>query len=165
MHATDEAYNGRAYVVSKHECSDRIDPSLYFLRKDLHVGNTMTLQFIEKTNPAVFFPGQVVRLFPFSSGRLAEILNRFLVKISSAEADEIEKTLKICEMVPAFDEEHRQCVTSLESMINCATTRVGKGAKAVTTSVDKDTQSVKRNYTIKRILRCSEGTGWRCAIN
>lgn len=150
----------RAYITTKHRSGDKEDPSMFLLEKDLRVGKTKSLQFTKMTNPAVFAPRWVASSFPFSSAKLIEILNRFSFKTGSREADEIEKTLKQCEIEPAFENEHRHCMTSLESMVDFVKAERWKNVRAITTRVNGDPQPRHQNYTIKENVSILKGTGF-----
>jgi hypothetical protein len=123
------------------------DPTvaLFFLEKDMHPGKMMNLQFTENTNTATFLPRQVTDSIPFSSNNLPEIYSEFSVKPGSTEAEVMKETIKECEN-PGIEGEEKECVTSLESMIDFSTSKLGKNVQAISTEVES-TQMQK--YTIK----------------
>ncbi|KAM1203775.1 hypothetical protein ACFX2J_019561 [Malus domestica] len=86
-------------------------------------------------------------LIPFSSSKLPEILNKFSVKPESEAADMINNTIQDCELQGARNEA-KQCAASLESMIDFATSTLGKNALAIATEVDKKGAGLKQKYTI-----------------
>jgi len=123
------------------------DPTvaLFFLEKDMHPGKMMNLQFTENTNTATFLPRQVADSIPFSSNNLPEIYSEFSVKPGSTEAEVMKETIKECEN-PGIEGEEKECATSLESMIDFSTSKLGKNVQAISTEVES-TQMQK--YTIK----------------
>ncbi|OMO91012.1 hypothetical protein COLO4_18705 [Corchorus olitorius] len=123
------------------------DPNvaLFFLEKDLHPRATMTLHFTEKTETSTFLPRQIAQKIPFSSNKLPEILKKFSVTPGSAEAEMMKNTIKECE-APQIRGEKKYCATSLESMIDFSTSKIGKNVQAISTEVEKRTPLQK--YTI-----------------
>ncbi|KAM3687744.1 hypothetical protein ACB098_10G100100 [Castanea mollissima] len=70
---------------------------------------------------------------------------RFSVKPGSMEADIIQSTIEECEKTGIKGEE-KYCATSLESMVDFSTSKLGKDVQAISTEVGKETQMQK--YTI-----------------
>ncbi|KAL3586954.1 hypothetical protein D5086_013821 [Populus alba] len=137
-----------SYVYAATETQLHDDPTvaLFFLEKDMHPGKIMNMQFTENTNTATFLPRQVADSIPFSSDKLPEIYSEFSVKPGSMEAAEMENTIKECES-PGIKGEEKYCATSLESMIDFSTSKLGKKVLAISTEVDNQTKMQK--YTIK----------------
>ncbi|KAJ6330117.1 hypothetical protein OIU76_008862 [Salix suchowensis] len=136
------------YIYAATETQLRDDPNvaLFFLEKEMHPGKVMNLQFTENTDTATFLPRQVADSIPFSSDKLPEIYSEFSVKPGSMEAEEMENTIKECES-PGIKGEEKYCATSLESMIDFTTSKLGKNVLAISTEVDGQTKMQK--YTIK----------------
>ncbi|KAJ4958349.1 hypothetical protein NE237_025460 [Protea cynaroides] len=130
----------------------RNDPNvaLYFQEKDLVPGTTtMDLQFTKKRTKvmATFLPRQEAELIPFSSNKFSDILQRFSIIPRSKEAQVMKNTIKECE-APAVEGEDKYCATSLESMVDFSTSRLGtNNVQAVSTEVDKE-ETQKQKYTI-----------------
>ena len=137
-----------SYIYAATETQLHDDPTvaLFFLEKDMHPGKIMNMQFTENTNTATFLPRQVADSIPFSSDKLPEIYSEFSVKPGSMEAAEMENTIKECES-PGIKGEEKYCATSLESMIDFSTSKLGKKVLAISTEVDNQTKMQK--YTIK----------------
>ncbi|KAH7524220.1 BURP domain protein RD22 [Ziziphus jujuba] len=133
------------YAASENQLHDDPNVALFFLEKDLHPGSEMNLHFIKSSNSQTFLPRQVAQSIPFSSNKLPEIYNQFSVVPGSIEAEIIKETIKECEN-PSTRGEEKYCATSLESMVDFSTSKLGKDALAVSTEVDKETQMQK--YTI-----------------
>ncbi|RVW62122.1 BURP domain protein RD22 [Vitis vinifera] len=122
------------------------DPSvaLFFLEKDMRLGTKMNLDFMKNTNEATFLPHQVATSIPFSSDKLPEILDQLSMKPESIEAETIKNTIIDCER-PGIKGEEKYCATSLESMIDFSTSKLGnKGVKAVSTEVENKSQTLYR---------------------
>ncbi|PNT33511.1 hypothetical protein POPTR_006G243600v4 [Populus trichocarpa] len=134
------------YAATETQLHDDPNVALFFLEKDMHPGKIMNLQFTENTNTATFLPRQVADSIPFSSDKLPEIYSEFSVKPGSMEAAEMENTIKECES-PGIKGEEKYCATSLESMIDFSTSKLGKNVQAISTEVDNQTKMQK--YTIK----------------
>ncbi|KAK9983905.1 hypothetical protein SO802_033430 [Lithocarpus litseifolius] len=133
------------YAATENQLHDDPNVALFFLEKDLHPGTKMNLHFTKNTNTATFLPRQVANSIPFSSNKVADIFNRFSVKPGSMEADIIQSTIEECEKTGIKGEE-KYCATSLESMVDFSTSKLGKNVQAISTEVGKETQMQK--YTI-----------------
>ncbi|KAB1204421.1 Dehydration-responsive protein RD22 [Morella rubra] len=133
------------YAASETQLHDDPNVALFFLEKDMHPGTKMNLLFTKSTDTTTFLPRQVAKSIPFSSNKLQEILNLFSVKRGSPEADIMENTIEECEK-PGIKEEEKYCATSLESMIDFSTSKLGKDVQAISTESGKETQLQK--YTI-----------------
>ncbi|KAI9191120.1 hypothetical protein LWI28_003897 [Acer negundo] len=133
------------YAASENQLHDDQNTALFFVEKDLHPGTKMNLHFTENLNKATFLPRQVATSIPFSSNKMPEILNRFSVKPGSLEAHIMQNTIKECEEAGIKGEE-KYCATSLESMVDFSTSKLGKNVQATSTEVEKRTRLQK--YTI-----------------
>ncbi|KAI3468241.1 hypothetical protein Pfo_024904 [Paulownia fortunei] len=137
------------YAATETQLQENPNVALFFLEKDLHAGKKMNLQFSKTTNEATFLPRQVADSIPFSSNKLPEILNKFSVKPSSDEAEVMKKTIKECEETGIKGEE-KLCATSLESMVDFSTSKLGKDLKAVSTNAEN---GQKKEYSIVGVKR------------
>ncbi|OMO91011.1 hypothetical protein COLO4_18704 [Corchorus olitorius] len=133
------------YAATETQIHDDPNVALFFLEKDLHPRATMTLHFTENKEAATFLPRQIAQRIPFSSNKLPEILNKFSVTPGSAEAEMMKNTIEECEG-PQIKGEEKYCATSLESMIDFSTSKIGKNVQAISTEVEKQTPLQK--YTI-----------------
>ncbi|XVF35494.1 hypothetical protein REPUB_Repub18cG0150300 [Reevesia pubescens] len=133
------------YAATETQVHDDPNVALFFLEKDMHPRATMTLHFTENAETVTFLPRQIVQTIPFSSDKMPEILNKFSVKHGSVEAEMMKNTIKECEQ-PQIQGEEKYCATSLESMIDFSTSKLGKNAQAISTEVEKQTPMQK--YTI-----------------
>ncbi|XP_044464593.1 BURP domain-containing protein 3-like [Mangifera indica] len=133
------------YAASEDQLHDDPNVALFFLEKDMKVGTKMNLHFTENSNAATLLPRQVAKSIPFSSEKLPEIMNQFSVKPGSVEAEIMQNTIKECEE-PGIKGEEKYCATSLESMIDFSTSKLGKNVQAFSTVVEKRTRLQK--YTI-----------------
>ncbi|KAL7193416.1 hypothetical protein ACSBR2_025097 [Camellia fascicularis] len=128
----DISYAGNRYEQPVHY------GSIFFLEEDIKQGTKMKLNLytITQTNGVTFLPRQVAQMIPFSSNKFLEILNRFLIKPNSVEAEIIKETIKGCER-PSLQGEQKYCATSLESMIDFCTSMFGKNIQAFSTELEK----------------------------
>ncbi|XP_054817918.1 BURP domain protein RD22-like [Prosopis cineraria] len=133
------------YVNSDTKLHDNASRALFLLEKDLKAGHRMNLLFTQISNQASFLPREVVKSIPFSSSKMAEILNNFAVKPGSEKAEVMNNTIKLCEESGIKGEE-KYCATSLESMVDFITLKLGKDVEALSTEVMKDTK--QQEYTI-----------------
>ncbi|KAF8400782.1 hypothetical protein HHK36_014084 [Tetracentron sinense] len=134
------------YAASENQLHDDPNVALFFLEKDLKSGTKMNLHFTKTTNGATFLPRQVANTIPFSSEKFPEILHHFSLEPQSKEAEVMKETIKECEE-PAIEGEDKYCATSLESMVDFSTSKLGTNVRAMSTEIDKeDTQ--KQQYSI-----------------
>ncbi|CAL4974213.1 unnamed protein product [Urochloa decumbens] len=137
------------YAATETQLHDDPSVALFFQEKDLHAGKKVTVQFTntEGAAGAKFLPRSEAEAIPFSSEKVPEILTRFSVRPDSVEAAEMEQTLRDCE-APAAEGERKACATSLESMVDFATSSLGTSrVRAVSTVVAKP-GSPKQEYTV-----------------
>jgi hypothetical protein len=102
---------------------------LFFLDKDLHTGKKMTLysRLLQRPSPdsrIFFLPRRLAEAIPFSSDKLSVALQMLDISRGSHLALAMKNTLELCES-PANSGENSYCATSLESMIDYATSRLG----------------------------------------
>ncbi|CAJ1972306.1 unnamed protein product [Sphenostylis stenocarpa] len=126
------------YAASETQLHDDPNVALFFLEKDLHHGTKLNLHFSHTSNvEATFLPRPVADSIPFSSNRVSDILHRFSIKAGSDEAEMVKNTIGECEE-PSIRGEEKRCVTSLESMVDFATSKLGNNVDAVSTEVGKE---------------------------
>lgn len=138
------------YAATETQLHDNPNMALFFLEKDLHQGTKLDLHFTKTSNPTTtfFLPRQVADSIPFSSNKVENILNEFSIKPESEEAETVKNTISECEE-PGIKGEEKRCVTSLESMVDFTTSKLGKNVDAVSTEVNKETES-QQQYTIAK---------------
>ncbi|XP_052209358.1 BURP domain-containing protein 3 isoform X1 [Diospyros lotus] len=140
------------YAATQDQLHDNPTVALFFLEKDMKPGRKMALHFVKSTpTGATFLPRQVAEKIPFSSDKLPEILNHFSVKPDSAEAEAMKKTITECEE-PGIRGEEKYCATSLESMVDFSTSKLGKNVKAISTEVEKEETPLQK-YSIVSVKK------------
>lgn len=135
------------YVYAATETQLHSDPNvaLFFLEKNLHPGTKMNLHFTKTSNKATFLPRNVADSIPFSSEKVELAFKKYSVKPGSEEAQVMKNTIDECEQ-KGIQGEEKYCATSLESMVDFTTSKLGENVNAVSTVVDKETE--KQRYTI-----------------
>lgn len=146
VHPSPFIYN---YAATKTQLHDDPNVALFFLEKDLHPGKKMNLQFSKTANEATFLPHQVADSMPFSSNKFPEILNKFSVSPTSEEAKVMKKTIRECEE-PGIKGEEKFCATSLESMVDFTTSKLGRDVEALSTNAEK---AERKEYGIVRVKK------------
>ncbi|KAI3738115.1 hypothetical protein L2E82_28134 [Cichorium intybus] len=138
------------YAASADQLKDDPNVALFFLENNLHQGAEMKLHFTkDPIRKATFLPRQIADSIPFSSKKLPQIYNKFSIQSNSLEAEIMKETLSQCESKGIKGEE-KYCTTSLESMIDFSTAKLGKKVKAISTEVHvKGKCSPLQKYTIK----------------
>ncbi|KAD5803051.1 hypothetical protein E3N88_14411 [Mikania micrantha] len=145
------------YTATETQLKDNPNVALFFLQTDLHQGKEMSLHFIKTEEKSTFLPRKIADSIPFSSTKLPEIYNEFSVKPGSTEAEIIKQTLSECES-EGIEGEEKYCATSLESMVDFSTTKLGKNLKVVSTEVNskKNTPLQKYKITIAKKLAATK---------
>ncbi|KAH7849125.1 hypothetical protein Vadar_013336 [Vaccinium darrowii] len=153
VHEVIIAYSNAATETQIH---DTRNIAVFFLEKDLKRGTKMNLYFTKTTNSkTTFLPRQVADKIPFSSEKMLEILDQFSVKPDTKEAEVMKKTIKECEE-PGFKGEEKYCVTSLESMVDFTTSKLGKSVQAISTEVEKETNKLQE-YRVSGVKKMGGG--------
>ncbi|KAK1367728.1 BURP domain-containing protein [Heracleum sosnowskyi] len=127
------------YAASAAQLHDNPNVALFFLENDLHQGTNMNLHFTKPTTTTNFLPRKVADSIPFSSNEIPEIFSRFSVKQNTLESETIKSTLSECE-AQSIKGEEKYCATSLETMIDFSTSKLGKKVIAVSTVVEKESE-------------------------
>ncbi|KAI9106575.1 hypothetical protein K1719_022103 [Acacia pycnantha] len=145
-HATETQRPFRyRYNATENQLHDGPNVALFFLEKDMKAGHKMKLHFTQSSNQASFLPRELANSIPFSSAKLNDILNRFDIKPESEDAEVIKNTVNDCEEEGIKGEE-KFCATSLESMVDFTTSKLGNKVDALSTEAVKDTRM--QVYTI-----------------
>ncbi|XP_028795424.1 BURP domain protein RD22 [Neltuma alba] len=133
------------YAATETQLHDDPNVALFFMEKDLKAGHKMNLHFTRSSDQASFLPREQANSIPFSSAKFGDILNRFDIKPESEDAQLMKNTLTECEEAGIKGEE-KYCATSLESMVDFTTSKLGNKVDAVSTEAVKDTRM--QEYTI-----------------
>ncbi|KAK2399191.1 BURP domain protein RD22 [Trifolium repens] len=128
------------YAASETQLNDKQNVALFFLEKDLHQGTKLNLQFAQNyDNDAKFLSKEVANSIPFSSSNVENILNKFSIKEGTKEAENVKNTISECKEKGIKGEE-KLCVTSLESMVDFTTSKLGNNVEAISTEVKKESE-------------------------
>ncbi|KAM3351214.1 hypothetical protein ACQJBY_023302 [Aegilops geniculata] len=143
------------YAATETQLHDDPSAALFFLEKDLHAGKKMNVHFMATPGAGEkFLPRSEADAIPFSSEKVPEILSRLSVAPDSAEAAEMKQTLRECEATAAKGEK-KSCATSLESMVDFATSSLGTShVRAASTVVGKE-GSPEQEYTMTGVKRAA----------
>ncbi|KAL6616003.1 hypothetical protein ACP70R_038273 [Stipagrostis hirtigluma subsp. patula] len=145
------------YAATETQLHDDPNVALFFQEKDLHPGKKLTLQFTNTTGAgAKFLPRGEAEAIPFSTEKVPEILTRFSVRPDSVEAAEMAQTLHDCES-PAAKGEKKACATSLESMVDFATSSLGTSHVRAVSTVVAGEGSPRQEYTMTGVARTPTG--------
>ncbi|XP_047180925.1 BURP domain protein RD22-like [Vigna umbellata] len=133
------------YAATETQLNDDTTVALFFKENDLHYGKKLNLHFTASSNQATFLPRQVADSIPFSSSKVDDVFTKFSIKPESEEANVVKNTLSECEDTGIKGEE-KYCATSLESMVDFSTSKLGKNLVVLSTVVDQETGL--QQYTI-----------------
>ncbi|KMZ56840.1 BURP domain-containing protein [Zostera marina] len=132
----------------KNKISDTDDAN-FFLESALAQKSSLKLHFYLTTAlSGGFMDRSVADSIPISSQNLPNILKRFSVEPNSMVANMIKESIEDCE-IPALPNEKKLCATSLESMVDFATSILETtNVKALSTVVLNKNDGLKQRYSI-----------------
>ncbi|GAU21085.1 hypothetical protein TSUD_10020 [Trifolium subterraneum] len=152
LHAVPEASPfGYKYAASETQLHDNSNVAIWFLENDLHHGKKLNMQFTNN-NVAKFLPKEVANSIPFSSNKMENILDKFSIKKGSKEYEIVKYTINDCEEKGMKGEE-QLCVTSLESMVDFATSKLGNNVEAISTEVEKECSKLQQYVIAKGVKK------------
>ncbi|XP_076932269.1 BURP domain protein RD22-like isoform X1 [Bidens hawaiensis] len=141
------------YAASEDQLKDNPNVALFFLENDLHQDAEFNLHFTKNDQKSTFLPRKIADSIPFSSNKLPQIYDEFSVKPDSVEAEMMKQTLNECENT-GINGEEKYCATSLESMVDFSTTKLGKNVRAISTEVNaKFSTCPLQKYKIKVVKK------------
>ncbi|XP_073055380.1 BURP domain protein RD22-like [Primulina eburnea] len=143
------------YAATETQLHDDPNVALFFLQKDLTPGKKMNLNFYKPENGATVLPRKVADSIPFSSDKLPEIFRKLSVNPNSKEAEIMKKTIQECEDETTIIGEEKFCATSLESMIDFTTSKIGKRVEAISTNAENGDKL--KEYSIVGVKKMSRG--------
>ncbi|CAI8605763.1 unnamed protein product, partial [Vicia faba] len=142
---------------SETQLHDKPKALVFFFEKNLHDGTKSNLQFMKtsSSNVAKFLPKEVANSIPFSSNKVDYILNKMNIKKGSKGARIVKNTMSECEEEGIKGEE-KLCVTSLESMIDFVTSKLGKNVEAFSTEMNKESESQQYKMIAQGVKKLGE---------
>ncbi|XP_020271213.1 LOW QUALITY PROTEIN: BURP domain-containing protein 6-like [Asparagus officinalis] len=126
------------------------------LEEDMLSGTKVKMHFMRTTagSGATFLSRQAATTIPFSSASLPAILTHFSVNPNSVTASHSRKPYTSAEK-PAIAEENKYCATSLESMVEYATSTLGtRHVSALSTVMSKE-GAPDQEYVLSRVKKMS----------
>ncbi|GAU21090.1 hypothetical protein TSUD_10070 [Trifolium subterraneum] len=141
------------YARAGHNMSNSAN---FFLEKDFHDGKKLSMIF-SKTNYNVskFMPKEIADSIPLSSNKMENILHKFSIKKGSKEYKIVKNTIYECEY-KAIKGEEKLCVTSLESMVDFAISKLGNNVEAISTEVEKESNELQQYVISKGVKKLGE---------
>ncbi|GAU21084.1 hypothetical protein TSUD_10010 [Trifolium subterraneum] len=136
------------YAATETQLHNKSNVTIFFLENDLHHGKILNMQFTNNNNVAKFLPKEVADSIPFSSNKMENILDKFSIKKGSNEYEIVKNTINDCEE-KGIKGEVKLCVTSLESMVDFATSKLGNNVEAISTEVEKESNELQQ-YVISK---------------
>ncbi|GAA0183794.1 hypothetical protein LIER_31145 [Lithospermum erythrorhizon] len=129
-------------ITKKADETQAPSTQFFFLENDLKLGTNRTFNFIASTNRVSLLPHKISLLVPFSSKKMMDIVEAFMIKPTSREATAMRNTIDMCE-APAIQGEQKKCVSSIESMIEFSTSKLGKNVQALASEIEQGTKPQK----------------------
>nr|BAC22500.1 resistant specific protein-2 [Vigna radiata] len=128
--------------IANHHHHDHLKPSSYFSEEGLRRGAKLVMLFHKRKFSTPLLTREIAEHLPFSSEKINEILEILAVKPDSKNAKNVEKTLNNCEE-PALKGEEKHCATSVESMVDFVTSKLGNNARVTSTELEIESKFQK----------------------
>ncbi|XP_056692601.1 BURP domain-containing protein 5-like isoform X1 [Spinacia oleracea] len=142
------------YVWGGHVAKTQIpqDGRVIYFKDDIlsKVGVKMKLYFKKINNQAKFLPLHVAKILPTTSNKFQVILNLLFVNPKSTLAQDIELMMKKCEE-KGVKGEIRNCVNSLEDMVDYVTSALNFGKNKLVVASTKEDYGILLEYTIQKV--------------
>ncbi|KZV52126.1 Polygalacturonase 2 [Dorcoceras hygrometricum] len=136
--------------VSVKVANNGVEEGKFFRERMLKEGTVMKMpEFRDWMPKRSFLPRSIASKLPFSTSELLELKQTFLLEDNSAMERMIKNTLLECERAPSPGET-KLCVSSIEDMIDFATTILGDNAVVRTT---KDVKGSNQYVLIGKVDR------------
>ncbi|KAL3751737.1 hypothetical protein ACJRO7_012554 [Eucalyptus globulus] len=142
--------NGATTLAGGMNVNKGVEPGKYFQESTLRSGNVIRMPDLRsKTPERSFLPRSISSGLPFSTSKLAELKQIFHAGDDSTMEKIMVRTLSLCEKAPIRGETKR-CVSSVEDMIDFATSILGHDIKLHSTKSDEGS---KHDILIGRVKR------------
>ena len=128
--------------VAEHHHHDHSKSSIFFLEEGLRRGTKLDAHFPKRKYSSPLLPRKIAEHLPFSSEKINEILEVLVVEPKSEKAENVEFALNMCEE-PALNGEEKYCATSVESMVDFVTSKLGKNVHVTSTEIENEGKSQK----------------------
>ncbi|XP_076937568.1 BURP domain protein RD22-like isoform X1 [Bidens hawaiensis] len=148
-------------ALSMDQLKDNPNVAMFFSENNLHQGIEFNLHFTKTGQKSTFLPRKIADLIPFSSNKLPQIYNKLSVKPDSIEAKIMKQTLNECEN-KGIEGEEKCCATSLESMVDFSTTKLGTNVKAISTEVNTKESTPLQKYKMEVAKRLAANKAVVC---
>ncbi|GLJ06571.1 hypothetical protein SUGI_0042230 [Cryptomeria japonica] len=133
-----------------------VDPllSIFFFEKDLHIGTNMMvhLEVLKAQDLVGFLPRSMANKIPFSLEKLLVAQDMLNIPQGSRMSIIMEETLKKCES-PAISGETRFCATSMESIVDYSTAKLGSNdLNVLVTNLPINFNSENHQYSVTALF-------------
>ncbi|XP_031476538.1 polygalacturonase 1 beta-like protein 3 [Nymphaea colorata] len=123
---TFSAYTSPSTASNLSSTKWAVEPGKFFREKMMKAGTVMPMPDLrDRMPPRSFLPRSIAERLPFSSSKLGELKKVFHARENSSMERLMKNTLAECEREPSKGETKR-CVTSIEDMIDFATSMLGR---------------------------------------
>ncbi|XP_030511650.1 polygalacturonase-1 non-catalytic subunit beta-like isoform X2 [Rhodamnia argentea] len=145
-----DVINGATTLAGGMNVNESVEPGKFFRELILRSGNVIRMPDLQlKTPKRSFLPRSISSGLPFSTSKLAELKQIFHAGDDSTLEKIMVRTLSLCEKAP-IQGETKRCVSSVEDMIDFATSILGHDIKLHST---ESAGGSKRDILIGRVKR------------
>ena len=132
---------GQMIPVANHQhYNPKTNPA--FFEEQLKPDTELDIIFKKRKSESLLLPRQIAERIPFASEKIKEIFEMLYMKPEVENVKIIRETISLCE-APSITGVEKNCATSLESMVDFITSKLGKNAQVISTEAEKESKSEK----------------------
>ncbi|KAK7354080.1 hypothetical protein VNO80_19537 [Phaseolus coccineus] len=113
-----------------------------FFEEELRSDTELDIMFKKRKRETPLLPREIAQRIPFASEKIQEIFEMLSVKPELENVKIVKEAISLCE-APSIRGVEKHCATSLESMVDFITSKLGKNAQVISTEVEKESKSQK----------------------
>lgn len=146
-HNDANALPPKRILIANHHQHESPKADLIFSEEGLRPGTTLAAHFSKRKYETPLLPRQIAQTIPFSSDKIKEIFEILFLKPMSENVEIVEKAISYCESPIMINGEEKHCATSLESMVDFVTSKLGKNVQVIST--ESETESKSKKFLVK----------------
>ncbi|BAT79545.1 hypothetical protein LR48_Vigan04g051800 [Vigna angularis] len=132
---------GQMVSVANHQhYNPKTNPA--FFEEQLRSDTELDIIFKKRKSERPLLPRQIAQRIPFASAKIKEIFHMLSMKPEVKNVKIVTETVGLCE-APSIRGVEKNCATSLESMVDFITSKLGKNAQVISTEAEKVSKSEK----------------------
>ncbi|KAL9314148.1 hypothetical protein ACSQ67_019600 [Phaseolus vulgaris] len=132
---------GQMMPVANHQhYNQKTNPA--FFEEELRPNTKLDIIFKKRKREMPLLPREIAQRIPFTSEKIQEIFEMLSVKPEPENVKIVKEAISLCEE-PSIRGVEKHCATSLESVVDFITSKLGKNVQVISTEVEKESKSQK----------------------